>query len=219
MQSAFGVLPGQPVGDPLAAGVTHRRPCGRVVEQLVDVPREELVIADGKRAAGPAETRDSGRSKETIGRPSAMYSMILIMVEASLAGLGGSGARQTSAVDRTRSTPSLDCHPANVTASPMPSLRARSRDARQHLAVADQDSMPVVAPTPQRGECAERMVDPVLAAHHARIGQQEALALLQRRVRVHGVKAREVGAIAHDEDVTGLLSAPLNYDSTNMLTS
>jgi hypothetical protein len=57
-------------------------------------------LGDAYTAASPADTRASLRSKETIGRPIAMYSMILFMVDTSLSGLSGSGERQTSAVDR-----------------------------------------------------------------------------------------------------------------------
>lgn len=57
-------------------------------------------LAGAYIAASPADTRASRRSKETIGRPIAMYSMILFMVDTSFSGLSGSGARQMSAVAR-----------------------------------------------------------------------------------------------------------------------
>jgi hypothetical protein len=57
-------------------------------------------LAGAYTAASPADTRASLRSKETIGRLIAMYSMILFMVDTSLSGLRGSGERHTSAVDR-----------------------------------------------------------------------------------------------------------------------
>ena len=46
-------------------------------------------------AASPAETRVSRRSKATTGRPKAMYSMVLFIVETSLSGFFGSGHSPT----------------------------------------------------------------------------------------------------------------------------
>ena len=51
-------------------------------------------------------------------------------------------------------------------------LRRESSHLLEHVAATDEDRAPVVAPRAQIGERAERMVDAVLRAHHAEIGEQ-----------------------------------------------
>ena len=73
-----------------------------------------------KRAAEPAETRDSARSKLTIGSSWAMYSSTLFMVEASLNGFGGSGHSPRSAVERWSAIITLSARPVKVTQASRP---------------------------------------------------------------------------------------------------
>ena len=55
-----------------------------------------------------------------MGFPSAMYSMILFMVDMSFMAFGRSGLTHTSAVDRTVSKVSSSTRPVNVTKSDSP---------------------------------------------------------------------------------------------------
>ena len=74
---------------------------GRIVHQTGDRRCElRLVVRCNVDRGVAAETRVSFRSNETMGFPSAMYSMTLIHVETSLSGLDGFGSRQMSAVER-----------------------------------------------------------------------------------------------------------------------
>ena len=133
----------------------------------------------------------------------AMYSGTLTIVETSLSGLGGSGARQTSAVERMRRISSSPRQPANSTTSESPSSPASARIS-SILPVADEDCVPVVPAKPsQCREGAERVVDAVLGPHHPEVGDQVAAPPAQFGVRLDRQEAVEVGPVADHEHVRG----------------
>ena len=101
--------------------------------------------------------------------------------------------------------------PANSTDSTSPSSRRQAFHLASHLALADEDGVPVgAARRAQRRQSAQCVVDAVLWAHHSQIGEQVAPAATQRRVRLRRAKALEVGAVADDEDVGRVHPAPLD---------
>ena len=94
------VLLGLAAGAPAtAADVVFENPRFRAVlgEDAVWGP---LVEKRTGRDYCAAEKRVSFRSKATMGRPRAMYSRILFMVDESFMSFLGSGLTQTSAVER-----------------------------------------------------------------------------------------------------------------------
>ena len=101
-----------------------------------------------------------------------MYSGILIIVETSLSGLGGSGARQTSALERIRRMSSSPRQPANSTASAEAELGGERAHRLEHVAVADEDRVPVLAARAQVPERAQRVVDAVLRPHDPEVADQ-----------------------------------------------
>src|SRR6185295_1459645 len=83
----------------------------------------------------------------------------------------------------------------------------------QRVAVADEDRVPVVAHGPQRGERAQRVVDAVLRAHDPQVGDEVGAPAPPGGVGRHRAKARQVGPVAHDEDVLGIHAAALDGDA------
>ena len=143
----------------------------------------------------------------------AMYSGILIIVETSLSGLGGSGARQTSAVERMRRMSRSPRQPANSIESLSPSSAASARISLEHVALADEDGVPVVAALAQPREGMDRVLDAVLRPHDPEVGDQVRAAASQLGVGLGGAEAFQVRPVADDEDILGSLPATLDRDA------
>ena len=169
-----------------------------------------------------AETRASTRSYATTGFPIAMYSTTLFMVDRSLKAFFGSGAMQTSAVDRTRTISASPTIPVNSTWPAIPSWPARRTiDAR-------------TSPSPMKTACqsaarcagrqrAQRMVDAVLRAHHAEVRDQVLPAAAECRVRLDRANVSRSGALRTTKTSLGRLrprpSATDRYESFGTITT
>ncbi len=85
------------------------------MSSTMHLPSETASLRIAYRLASPAETRPSCRSNWTIGLASAMYSMILFIVEISFIRLASSGLTQTSAVASTVPRSESDSRPVRTT--------------------------------------------------------------------------------------------------------
>ena len=89
-----------------------------------------------------------------------MYSGILTIVETSFSGLGGSGARQTSALDED--APDVIVTPPSHELDDIgePEVRGELLHLIEHLAIADEHRLPIVwAQSAQRREGFQAVVD------------------------------------------------------------
>ena len=131
----------------------------------------------------------------------AMYSTTLFIVETSLSGFFGSGERHTSAVDRQRCTYSSETRPGNSTTSVEPELDAERAQVLEGVAAAHEDAVEVLATVAQLRHRTQGVVDTVLRAHHAEVGEQVLLAALQRGVGLTTHEPVQVRAAADHDDV------------------
>jgi hypothetical protein len=106
-----------------------------------------------------------------------MYSTILFIVETSLSGFFGSGARQTSAVERWQGHVGVGDAARELDAIVEPELLRERDEVVPGVAVAEERR-----PARRRGrsrpvdvrERPQRVVDPVLRAHHAEVAHEVA---------------------------------------------
>ena len=106
-----------------------------------------------------------------------------------MSGFFGSGARQTSELDSTRLIVSCSTQPVNSTQSSSSSSTASAASPSSTSPSPMKTACQSLPPRAQLGQRAQRVVDAVLWAHHARVAEQEALAALQRRVGLAGHEA------------------------------
>ena len=177
------VLPVELVLHARAPECAHARAPRRVVEQLDDLLRQvDAIVASRVERGSCAEKRPSVRSNCTIGLPSAMYSMILFMVDLSFislatsgihADIGGVEHRQQLGVGHAAGEGHV-VGDAELRARAPASPRARCRRPRGRTGRRR---------GPGRARCAhglQQQVDALLLAHHADVADEIAPPALQR---------------------------------------
>ena len=110
------MLPRQPALHTLTSIVAHAPARLGIVEQCHNFRAKSVgSLRFAYSDASCADTRPSVRSNCTIGLPSAMYSMILFIVDLSFMSFAMSGLTHTSAVLSTASSSASGTRPVNVT--------------------------------------------------------------------------------------------------------
>ena len=174
-QVAARVLPGQLLLDALAA---RSRPCARGARGRRAARRSRRRTrarrsASRRRAASPAETRASSArtrrsaatspcTRDLVHRRDVVERVLRVGRQAHV------GRREE------RATSSSETRPVNSTRSSSPSSSASATHLVPGVAVADERGLQVVAAelVAQRRERAQRVVDPVLRAHHAEVADE-----------------------------------------------
>ena len=141
------------------------------------------------------------------------YSATLIIVDASLSGLRGSGASPTSAVAKHLAHTLVAGPAGELNVILQLELDSKALRVGQRMAGAEKHRAPVGPSLAQERERPQSVVDTVLRCDDAYIGQQVLTSLLQSQVRAGGLEADRIGGVPNNEHVFRGFPTALDGDS------
>ena len=163
-----------------------------------------------------AETSVSRRSKATTGRPNAIYSIVLFMVDTSFSGFFGSGHRPTSAVERRAATSSSGSRPGMSRKSSDPEFARQCFEVVVGLARTNESE--TQSWRPERVDYVVHhpygQVDTVLGAHDPEVHREMFAASEEPSVGRLCLESLRIWTGAHHRHVLAALGAPSHGDAT-----